>query len=196
MARNRYGQFVRKGYLTIQVTSALKDVAKEAEIRIRPFIRDNAEQILRDEIYASYRPATKSGRATQEYNDTHKHQKARPYHHTGKLASAIYATIEGDQIKTKVRESVTYDDGTPATKVYDILKYGTPKESNKKGFFYNNGEDFSPYISQEPHNFETTAGRRIDAFLDKFVQDMNSPYWRKTYGLDRYVDKVAKKYGQ
>lgn len=192
MARNKRGQYVRTGHLEIQITKQLKEIAKEAEVRIRPVVRDAAETILREEIYASYTPATKKGKTVQDYNDTHKHQKSRPYHHTGILASSIYGTIEGDTVKTKVRDT-QYPDGASTTKVYDVLKYGTPSESEKKGFYYNNGADFSPYISQEPHNFEARASERIDDFLNELSNNINSETWRKANGMDRYIDKVARK---
>lgn len=189
---NQFGQITRIGKLEIKLTKQLQDIAREAEIRIRPLVRDKAEQFLREEIDNSYKPATKSGASVQEYNATHSHQKANPYHHTGLLVSSVYATIEGDTIKTKIRDK-KYEDGTSTIKVYDVLKFGTPKTSKKQGFYYNNHSEFSPYISQEPHNFETRAKERIDEFLDEFPRKINSEAWRKEIGIDRYIDKVAQK---
>ena len=129
--RNRLGQFTGAQRWKIKITKQLKDIAEEAEVRIKPIVRDKAEQVLRESIIESYQPATKKGKSVQDYNKTHKHQKSNTYHHTGLLASSIYANIEGDIITTNVRDRL-YPDGTSTTKVYDILKFGTKKESDKK----------------------------------------------------------------
>lgn len=153
MARNTRGQFTGKNVITWKITKHLQEIADEVAIKVRPMVRDELESTLRAEIYNSYRPATEQGKATQEYNETHKHQKARPYHHTGLLASKVGANIEGNTIKAVVRHGV-YDDGATTSEVYDYLKFGTPKKASTDVYDYNNGEEFSQYISQEPHNFE------------------------------------------
>ena len=197
---NQFGQYVRAGNLEIILTKQLKDIAKEAEVRIRPIIRDVAAKELSSAIYGSYTPATKHGQEIQKYNETHKHQKAAPYHHRGLLASKVYAIIDGDTIKTAIRKE-QYKNGASTLKVYDILKYGTPEQPRKissktgevvKG--HSSGNDYIPvYVQQKPHNFETVAAKNMQAFIDDFVEKVNSSSWRKSYGIDRYIDKVARK---
>lgn len=193
MARNTRGQFVRTGHLSMKISKQLQEIAREAEVRVKPIVRDEAERILREEVYDSYQPVTQKGKDTQQYNENHAHQKARPYHHTGILASNIYGAIEGDEIKLKVRETAKYDNGKSAAEVYDFLKYGTTNAPKKDSYSYNNGNDFSQYISQPPHNFEARASERINRFLDEFAQKINTEVWQRQYGIDRYIDKVARK---
>ena len=124
MARNKRGQVVSIKMPQVKINKHLQEIADEAAIRIRPIIRDELEQTLREEIYASYTPATKSGKETQEYNESHKHQKSRPYHHTGILASSIYANIEGRLLLKKVFIIITTKNFHHIfTKNHTILKH-------------------------------------------------------------------------
>ena len=171
MPRNTRGQFVGADKVSLKITKRLQEIADEVAIRVKPIVRDELEQTLRSEIYASYTPATKSGQETEEYNRTHKHQKKRPYHHTGKLASSVYATIDGNTIKAKLKEK-QYDNGRTTAEVYDFLKFGTARETSKKGFTYNQGEEFSAYIHQEPHNFEARTREHMRDFLKELEIDL------------------------
>lgn len=171
MPRNTRGQFVGKDKLSIKLGKQLQNIANRIEANIKPIIRDEFEQTLRSEIYASYTPATNTGKAVQSGDDSDKHEEFRPYQHTGILASSVYATIEGDSIKTKIAD-VKYPNGRSATEVYDFLKYGTAKESSKKGYSYNNGQEFSAYISQEPHNFEARTRNHMKEYLKKLKRDL------------------------
>lgn len=191
MARNRIGQYTGEGNLELKISKKLQAVADEVAIRVRPLVRDELERTHIFNVYDSYRPATQKGRAIEEYNKTHKHQKPRLYHHTGNtgessnLASSIYAVIDGDTVIAKVRDK-SYPDGTSTTKVYDILKYGTPKTSKKKGFYYNNHSEFSTYISQPPHNFEARTREDMKIFLNDLAKDLkNHP--------EKYIDKYLNK---
>ena len=182
MPRNTRGQFVGADKVSLKITKRLQEIADEVAIRVKPLVRDELEKTLRSEIYASYTPATKSGQETEEYNQTHKHQKKRPYHHTGLLTSKVYAVIEENVIKSKIR-SAKYDNGSTTEEVYDFLKFGTPKETSKKGFTYNKGEEFSTYIHQEPHNFEARTREYMRDFLKKLETD-----------LQQHPEKYSEKY--
>ena len=171
MPRNIRGQFVGANKISVKITKHLQEIADEVAIRVRPIVRDELERTLRSEVYASYTPATKKGQEIEEYNQTHKHQKPRLYHHTGLLASKIYAVIEENVIKSKIR-SAKYDNGSTTEEVYDFLKFGTARETSKKGFSYNNGEEFSTYIHQEPHNFEARTRERMRNFLKELETDL------------------------
>ena len=182
MPRNTRGQFVGANKISLKITKRLQEVANEAAIRVKPIIRDELEQTLRAEIYASYTPATEKGREIEEYNQTHKHQKLRLYHHTGKLASSVRAYIDKDTIKIRFKNK-KYDNGKTVEEVYDFLRFGTKKESSKKGFSYNNGEEFSTYIHQEPHNFETRTREHMRIFLKELEID-----------LQQHPEKYSRKY--
>lgn len=192
MARNKLGQFTGKNLITWKITKSLQEVAKEAELRVKPIIRDELESTLRAEVYASYRPATEQGKAIQEYNETHEHQKARPYHHTGLLASKIGANIDGNTVKAVVRDGV-YEDGATTAEVYDYLKFGTSDTASSDAFDYNNGTKFSQYISQEPHNFEARTRDHMKDFVKDLEAKMRNGTWVKISGIDKYIDKVARK---
>ena len=121
MARNRKGQYASENIINLKISKALQNIANDVAIRVKPIIRDELEKTLRYEIYASRTPATKKGLTTKEYNESHSHQKVKPYHHTGLLASSVYATIDGDTIKANIKDQ-QYDNGSSTTDVYDYLK--------------------------------------------------------------------------
>ena len=104
VARNKKGQFVSEGALTFEITKKMKSMGDEIVERIKPKIRDELEQTLRSEIYASYTPADKK---SQKSNKDTKNQNTRPYHHTGILVSSIQGVIEGDTITAGPMEGVT-----------------------------------------------------------------------------------------
>lgn len=171
MARNTKGQITGTKPVAIALKKRLIEIANDEGIKLKAMVRDQLETELRFNVYDSYRPATKGGTEIKEYNETHKHQKANLYHHTGRLASSIYARIDGDTIKAMIKDE-KYPDGASTTEVYDYLKFGTSKKSEKKGYFYNNGNDFSPYISQEPHNFEARTRQNMNQYLDDLAADI------------------------
>ena len=187
MARNKRGQFVSEKLISIKIPKALQEIADDVAIRVRPIVRDELENTLVHEIYASRTPATEQGKKVQEYNETHKHQKKRPYHHTGLLERSIYGTIDGDVVKANVRDQ-RYDNGASTTDVYDYLKFGTTDNPKNDTYDYANGTEFSKYISQEPHNFEARTREYMNQFLDRLAADIkNHP--------ERYSDKYKKRRG-
>lgn len=187
MARNKRGQFTSKNMNVVKISKALQEIADDAAIRVRPIVRDELENTLRHEIYASRTPATESGKQVREYNETHKHQKKRPYHHTGLLESSVYGTIDGDVVKANIRDQ-KYDNGASTTEVYDYLKFGTTDTPENDTYDYANGTKFSKYISQEPHNFEARTKEYMQIFLDRLAADIkNHP--------EHYLDKYKKRRG-
>jgi len=185
MAKNKKGQFTGERIVSLKISKALQEIANDAAIRVRPIVRDELENTLRTEIYTSYTPATKKGKDIQEYNETHKHQKAHPYHHTGLLASSVYATIEGNTVKANIKDE-KYNNGTSTTEVYNYLKFGTTTTPKSNSYSYNNGNDFSQYISQKPHNFEARTREYMKIFLDRLANDLQQH-------PERYSDKYKNK---
>lgn len=171
MARNKLGQFTSINHITQAINKRLQAIATDEQIKIKALVRDELEQTLRSEIYASRTPATEKGLEVKEYNETHKHQKSRPYHHTGKLESSIYAIIDGDTVKAMVQDK-QYDNGRSTTEVYDYLKFGTTDTPKNDVYDYANGNQFSKYISQEPHNFEARTREHMEIFLRDLETDI------------------------
>lgn len=188
MVRNKRGQITSNRTISTKLIKALQEAANNAAIRIKPLVRDELEQTLRSEIYASYTPATERGKAIQEYNETHKHQKPQSYHHTGLLASSVYATIQGDVIQAVIKDK-QYPDGASTTEVYDYLKFGTtdtPKKSDT--YAYANGTEFSKYIPQEPHNFEARTREYMNEFLDNLLVELQTEKGKEKY-IGKYLNK-------
>lgn len=171
MARNKKGQITSTKPIEIAIKKSLLNIARDEGIRIKAMVRDELERELRLDIYDSYTPATKSGIETKKYNETHKHQKPRPYHHTGLLASKVYATIDGDVIKAMVRNE-QYDNGTSTQEVYDYLKFGTTNTPKKSVYGYNNGKQFARYTPQAPHNFEARTKEYMKQYIDTLAKDI------------------------
>ena len=173
MARNKKGQITGDKSIETAIKKSLLAVAKDEGIRLKAMVRDELERELRLNIYDSYMPATKKGKETREYNETHKHQKPSPYHHTGLLAKSVYATIEGDTIKAMVKDE-QYKNGTSTTKLYNYLKFGTTDTPKKSVYGYNNGKKFARYVAQEPHNFEARTREYMRNYLNEIEIDINA----------------------
>lgn len=187
MARNTRGQITSEHIISMKISKALQKTADKAKVRIRPIIRDELEQTLRSEIYASRTPATKKGQEVKEYNESHKHQQSHPYHHTGLLASSVYATIEGNTIKANIKDQ-QYSNGASTTEVYDYLKFGTTDTPKKDVYDYDNGSQFSRYISQEPHNFEARTREYMRSFINNLSAELKTEAGRKRY-IGKYKNK-------
>ena len=187
MARNTRGQITGEHIISMKISKALQKTADEAGIRIRPIIRDELEQTLRSEIYASRTPATKRGQEVREYNESHKRQQSYPYHHTGLLASSVYVTIEGNTIKANIKDQ-QYPNGASTTEVYDYLKFGTTDNPQKDVYDYDNGTKFSRYISQEPHNFEARTREYMRGFINNLFVELKTES-----GIKRYIGKYKNK---
>ena len=186
MARNKLGQITRTKPIEIAIKKSLLAIARQEGVRVKALVRDELEDQLRLNVYTSYEPATKIGIETKKYNETHKHQKSHPYHHTGLLASSIYTVIDGDTIKAMVKNN-QYPNGTSTTKLYDYLKFGTTDTPKKSVYGYDNGKKFARYVAQRPHNFEARTKIYMNHFLDKLAANIeengsakiNSKYLRK-----------------
>ncbi len=190
MARNKRGQFTSNKIISVKLSKALLEIADDVAIRVKPIVRDKLESELRYQIHASRTPATEKGKAIKEYNETHTHQKTKAYHHTGLLVSSIYATIDGDTVKANVQD-LQYNDGASTTEVYDYLKFGTTNDPKAEVYSYNNGNNFSKYVSQEPHNFEARTREEMNVFLDELAVDLkNNP---SNYS-EKYLNKVRAKF--
>lgn len=135
--QNKKGQFT--GDFSILITKKLQKIADEVDVNVKSTIRKKLEQTYRDNVYASYSPISNTGKAIQEYNDTHKHKKPQSYHHTGIFANSVKAVIDENVVKIVIEDN-TYDDGASTTQVYEWLTKGTTK---------NPKHDSYPYIKKQ-----------------------------------------------
>lgn len=173
MARNKRGQNTSIKPIEIAITKRLQNIARDEDIKLKAMVRDKLETELLFNVHDSFRPATKKGQEVREYNENHTHQKANTYHHTGLLLESIYAVITENGVAAKVRD-LKYDNGASTQEVYDYLKFGTsdiPKKSDV--FDYANGEKYSMYISQEPHNFEARTREAMRQYLQDIEDDID-----------------------
>lgn len=192
MAKNKFKQFTSTKPIEVAISKRLMAIANDEGIKLKAMVRDELEDTLRHEVYASYRPATKKGQETQEYNETHKHQKTRPYHHTGLLARSIYAITNDIGAEAMVRDE-EYDNGSSTTEVYDYLKFGTTDNPKNDTYDYAGGTKFSKYIPQDPHNFEARTRQHMNVFLDNLgheiesngINKINPKYFKKLRKSDR-----------
>lgn len=168
--------------LTKKVEKHLEMKAEELSSELKRTIRDELEQTLHEEMYDSFGPVQISGKKAKTYNETHKHQVARPYHHTGILISHTHAKIDGDKIKIVVDGQ--YPDGTPVEKVYKWLKNGTKKESEYDVYILGGKGSHTPYVGWEPtppHKFEQKTLARMENYLATIADDViNHP---EHYGM-------------
>ncbi len=181
-AKNKKGQYTSEKPIVLKLSKTLLDIANDVAIRVKPIVRDELENTLTQEIYASRTPATEKGKKIQEYNETHKHQKKKLYHHTGLLERSVYGTIDGDNVKVNIRDQ-KYDNGASTTEVYDYLKFGTTDEPKSDVYDYANGTKFARYNPQEPHNFEARTREHMRQFLDDLSRDLHT-----------HPEKYSKKY--
>ena len=186
MAKNKFKQFTSTRPIKSALSKRLMAIANDEGIKLKAMVRDELEDTLRHEVYASYRPATKQGQETQDYNETHKHQKTRPYHHTGLLARSIYAITNDVGAEAMVRDE-EYDNGSSTTEVYDYLKFGTTNNPKTDTYDYAGGTKFSKYIPQDPHNFEARTRQHMDVFLDNLDREIESN------GINKINPKYLKK---
>lgn len=163
MSKNKLGQFTSQKAISVKVAKRLQSAAKNLNTNIMPIIRDELEQTLRSEIYKSYRPAT-----------DHSNPNVRPYIHTGLLISSVYAEIKEDTIQAEIDDKV-YPNGKTASEVYNYLKFGTTDDPNNDIYIYfNNGLQFSTYISQSPHNFEARTREHMKEYLNILKTDIKT----------------------
>lgn len=117
------------------------------------------------------------GANVANYNETHKHKKPMPYHHTGLFAGSVKAVIDGNAVKVVI-EDKAYDDGATTEQVYDWLTKGTtlnPKKNSypyvrKQGSNYSTG--WATYNSTPKHPFEQHTLNEMAGFLDMLESDL------------------------
>lgn len=159
--------------LNKKIEKQLEQKADELSSKVKITIRDELQKTLREEIYDSFAPVQISGKKVDTYNKNHKHQKARPYHHTGLLISHTFAKIDGNKIKIVVEGD--YPDGTSIAKVYNWLRNGT-SESEYDVYILGGKGSHTPYVGYEPtppHRFEQKTLTRMDVFLKELAKDIS-----------------------
>ena len=163
---NKKGQYSKQ--LSILITKELKAIAESCEREVKIAIRNELENQHKHDVYESFQPTQISGKKVKDYNEKNKHQKARPYHHTGTLIRSIHGVIDGDVVKIEIDENEKYKDGTTARQVYDWLSEGT-SESEYDVYILGGKGSNTPYVGYEPqpkHDFK----RKTLAHMDNFIK--------------------------
>lgn len=168
ISQNSKGQTSKQ--LSILINKELKAMAESCEREIKIVIRDELEKQHLHDVYSSFQPIQISGKKVKDYNEKHKHQKARPYHHTGKLLESIHAVIDGDVVKIEQKD-LYYDDGTSVKDVYEWLDKGT-SESEYDVYIMGGKKSHTPYVGYEPqpkHNFKKTTLAHMANFIQNDI---------------------------
>lgn len=192
--QNNLGQFTKE--MSILITKELQNLAHEAEVRVKPILRDKLEETHRLNVYASRTPAING-----------------KYHHTGILASSIKGVIDGNTVKAVVEPKkfpnrIRSNNGAKlTTEVYEILKNGSKARAKHDVYPYEGKQKkeqnkdkvgpmkWSTYIQQKPHDFEQ---RTLDDMEQYISQDLIPALTKKNGYLyeqlvKKYTDKIAKK---
>lgn len=153
---------ISKHTIGLDIPKTLIKIANEIGVNIRPIVRDELENTLRHEIYASYTPAVPSSE--------------RPYKHKNKLTSEtarnVYGAIEGDKVQIEFKNA-TYPNGRTVEQVYNDLKFGTTDKP--KNYVYKYGKNkYSWYIYQEPHNFEARTRAHMKIYTEWLKADIQA----------------------
>lgn len=168
ISQNNKGQISKQ--LSILVTKKMKAAAKTCEYEVKKDIREELERQHLHDVYSSFQPNHTSGKKVKDYNENHKHQKARPYHHTGKLLESIYAVIDGDAVRIEQKD-LYYDDGTSVKDVYEWLDKGT-SESEYDVYILGGKGSGTPYVGYVPqprHGFKQTTLRHMESYIQNTV---------------------------
>ena len=165
----------------ILIDKNLHEIAKDCERKVKIVLRDELEEQHRWDVQSTYAPIQLSGKKAQEYNESHSHQVARPYHHSGLLLRNIHGVIDGNVIKIEVADE-KYEDGASTKDVYEWLSHGTNSESD---FYILGGEkSHTPYVGYEPtpkHNFKQLTKQNMNNYIQNtLIPDIkNGKYLRK-----------------
>lgn len=170
--------------LSILITKQLREIAKDCEQKVKIVLRDELEDQHKHDVYASYAPIQQSGIATAEYNRTHKHQKTRPYRHSGTLIRSIHGVIDGNTVKIE-QDDLKYEDGTSAKDVYEWLDKGTKKSKKYEYYILDGKGSHTPYVRYVPqprHGFKKATLDYMDGFIkNTLIPDIEKgKYLRKT----------------
>lgn len=176
LRQNNLGQITNE--FSILVTKELQKIADDAELKIKPIIRDELERVYKDNVRNSYTPISKTGIAVEEYNKTHKHQKPKSYHHTGTFADSVKSVIDGSTVKIIIEDKL-YEDGVSTTQVHEWLTKGTTDTPRKKSYPYvkKQGDSYSAeWASYNPtpkHYFEEHTLEQMKGFLNDLSVNMD-----------------------
>lgn len=165
ISQNSQGRVSKQ--LSILITKKLQTIAKDCEQKVKIVIRDELENQHKHDIYSSYAPIQQSGIATAEYNEKHKHQKTKPYHHSGTLIKSIHGVIDGNTVKIE-QDDLKYEDGTSVKDVYEWLDKGTKKSKKYEYYILGGYRSHTPsvkYVPQPRHGFKKATLDYMDGFI-------------------------------
>ena len=188
--RDNAGRFQK--YATAYITRQLQEVAEETGVNVRLVVADKLKEVYKDNVKQSYTPSSEEGKAIKAYNADkyNTHKKKVKYRHTGTFLRSIKTKIDGNDVKIVIDETVKYEDGTPATEVYEYLTKGTPDTQSIYAYTTKNGEVFgAKNYGMQPHLFEEHTMNQMKGFLASLQGDIKN----QKYSTFRYTGKKRRR---
>ena len=192
--RDNIGRFQKTA--TIHITKQLEQIADNLEKDATEIVKDKLLETYKNNVLASYSPRSEAGLEAKEYNDYQKkkkkklgtrlHKKKLTYRHTNTFIEAIKVEVQDKTVKIVIDENKTYEDGTPATEVYEYLTKGTNGGENTYAYQTEDGTTGAKNYPTPRHLFEEHTREQMKGFLDNFEGNILND---ERYNSRRYTKK-------
>lgn len=180
---------------TILITKELQAIADDTGVNVRQVIADKLKESYKQNLKASYTPRSVKGWETMANNDfsDKKHKRKLTYHHTNTLYDSVYASIEGNYVRIRLRDN-EYDKGAghsvSVEEVYNYLTKGTNKHIGVNYAYTADGKTSGGInYPTEKHHFEDWTRLEMLGFLDTLNEDVKNG----KYTTYRYTGKKKKR---
>lgn len=194
--RDNIGRFQKTA--TIHITKQLEQIADNLEKDATEIVKDKLLETYKNNVLASYSPRSEAGIEAKEYNEYQKsreakegykrrlHRKKLTYYHTNTFIEAIKVEVQDKTVKIVIDENKTYDDGTPATEVYEYLTKGTNGSEGTYAYQTDDGLTGAKNYPTPRHLFEEHTKEQMKGFLDNFEGNILND---KKYSSRKYTKK-------
>ena len=184
-------------YATVMITKKLNEIADDVEKDATKIIKDKLLETYKNNVLASYSPRSEAGFEVQAYNKYQKsreqkegskrrlHRKKLTYRHTNTFIEAIKVVSKNNYVKIVIDGSKTYDDGTPATEVYEYLTKGTDGGDKTYAYETDDGLMGARNYPTPKHLFEEHTREQMKGFLDNFESEIKN----KKYSSRKFTKK-------
>lgn len=192
--RDNIGRFQKMA--TIHITKQLEQTAADLEKDATVMVKDKLLETYKTNVLASYSPRSEAGIETKTYNDYQKrreekykkrlHKKTLTYRHTNTFLDAVKVKVEDKVVKIVIDGDTTYEDGTPATEVYEYLTKGTSGGDSTYAYQTKDGITGARNYPTPRHLFEEHTKEQMKGFLDNLEGEILN---NKKYNSRRYTKK-------
>lgn len=184
-------------YATVMITKELNEIADDVEKDATKIIKDKLLETYKNNVLASYSPRSEAGFEVQAYNEYQKsreqkegnkrrlHKKKLTYRHTNTFIEAVKVVSKNKYVKVVIDESKKYDDGTPATEVYEYLTKGTDGGDKTYAYETDDGLMGARNYPTPKHLFEEHTREQMKGFLDNFESEIKN----KKYSSRKFTKK-------